>query len=158
MTSATLDADTLRANPYGTSVNADDIVEALGFLDDWESRYRYILDLGRELPAMPAALQTEERLLRGCQSQVWIEHLLHDGHLWFAVDADAHIVRGLVAVVLAALNGRTPNALLAVDIDAYFGQLDLLKHLSQTRGNGLRALVARMRAIATAARPAAPAG
>ena len=75
----------------------------------------------------------------------------HDGRRWFAVDADAHIVRGLIAVVLAALNGREPAALLAVDVDAYFGQLDLLKHLSQTRGNGLRALVARMRGIATAA-------
>ena len=146
-----LDASTLRANPYGTSVHADDIVEALAFLDDWESRYRYILDLGRELPALPAELQTEERLLRGCQSQVWIDHVQHDGRLWFAVDADAHIVRGLIAVVLAALNGREPAALLAVDVDAYFGQLDLLKHLSQTRGNGLRALVARMRGIATAA-------
>ncbi len=151
---AVLDPATLRANPYGTSMHADDIVEALGFFDDWESRYRYILDLARELPAMAPALQTEARLLRGCQSQVWIEHLQDDGRLWFAVDADAHSVRGLIAIVLAALNGRTPAALLAVDIEAYFGQLDLLKHLSQTRGNGLRALVARMRAIASASLPA----
>ncbi len=141
----------IKDNPYGTRVSSADISETLSFLDDWESRYRFILELGRDLPAMPVNLQTQERLLRGCQSQVWIEHLEIDGRLWFMVDADAHIVRGLIAIVLAALNGRTPAELLQVDIDAYFGELELLKHLSQTRGNGLRALVARMRGIAARA-------
>ncbi len=145
----------IKDNPYGTRVRSADISETLSFLDDWESRYRFILDLGRDLPAMPTDLQTQARLLRGCQSQVWIEHAEIDGRLWFMVDADAHIVRGLIAIVLAALNGRTPAELLQVDIDAYFGDLELLKHLSQTRGNGLRALVARMRGIATVAAAAA---
>ena len=141
----------IKDNPYGTRVRSTDISETLSFLDDWESRYRFILDLGRDLPAMPVELQTQARLLRGCQSQVWIEHVEIDGQLWFMVDADAHIVRGLIAIVLAALNGRTPTELLQVDIDAYFGELELLKHLSQTRGNGLRALVARMRDVAALA-------
>lgn len=141
----------IKDNPYGTRVRSSDISETLSYLDDWESRYRFILELGRDLPPMPANLQTEARLLRGCQSQVWIEYAELDGRLWFMVDADAHIVRGLIAIVLAALNGRTPEALLQVDVDAYFGELELLKHLSQTRGNGLRALVARMRLIATQA-------
>jgi cysteine desulfuration protein SufE len=141
----------LRSNPFGTKVHADEVVETLSFLDDWEARYGYIIDLGRELPAMPDALRTEARLLRGCQSQVWIDAARDQSRLWFSVDSDAHIVRGLIAIVLAALNGRTPEELLAFDIEAYFGKLDLLQHLSVTRGNGLRALVARMRGIAAQA-------
>ena len=148
LNTASSDYPQIKNNPYGTRVRSADVYETLSFLDDWEARYRFILELGRDLPAMPANLQTQARLLRGCQSQVWIEHAEIDGRLWFMVDADAHIVRGLIAIVLAALNGRTPAELLQVDIDAYFGELELLKHLSQTRGNGLRALVARMRGIA----------
>ncbi|MDP5054809.1 MAG: SufE family protein, partial [Congregibacter sp.] len=66
-------------NPFGTSITADDIVENLGFFDSWEDRYRYIIDLGRELPVMPEELRTEQRLVRGCQSQVWIDSRQDDG-------------------------------------------------------------------------------
>ena len=140
----------LAGNPYGVSIHANDIIEALAFLDDWESRYRYILDLGRDLPQMPDEWHCEARLLRGCQSQVWIADELRDGALHFMVDADAHIVRGLIAIVLAACNAAPPERILAVDMDAYFGALDLLRHLTPTRGNGLRALVGRIRQIALA--------
>ena len=138
----------LTANPYGVRIHDSDVVESLGFLDDWEARYRYILDLGRDLPQMPPEWQIEARLLRGCQSQVWIAHQLREGALHFMVDADAHIVRGLIAIVLAACNAAPATKILAVDMDAYFGELDLLRHLTPTRGNGLRALVGRIRAIA----------
>lgn len=141
----------LAANPFGITVHANDIIESLGFLDDWEQRYRYILDLGRDLPHMPPEWQDEARLLRGCQSQVWIAHEQRDNLLHFMVDADAHIVRGLIAIVLSACNARPAEQILALDMDAYFGELDLLRHLTPTRGNGLRALVGRVRHIASTA-------
>lgn len=150
-TSDTLPETWLTANPFGVTIHANDIVEALGFLDDWEARYRYILDLGRDLPHMPQEWQTEVRLLRGCQSQVWTAHQQRDNLLHFMVDADAHIVRGLIAIVLSACNAKPADQILNVDMDAYFAELDLLRHLTPTRGNGLRALVGRIRRVALAA-------
>ncbi|MEE4109590.1 MAG: SufE family protein [Halieaceae bacterium] len=132
-------------NPFGTSISADDIVENLSFFDSWEDRYRYIIDLGRELPPLPEALRTDDRLVRGCQSQVWIDVGEGDGRLQLAVDSDAFIVKGLLAVVLAAYNNKAPGDVLAFDVDDYFETLGLMQHLSPTRGNGLRAMVARIR-------------
>lgn len=129
----------------------DDITEDVAFFDDWEDRYKYIIDLGKALPAMDASLRTPERLVRGCQSNVWIEPTVNGDRLSFQVDSDAVIVRGLLALVLAAYNERTSAEILAFDIEAYFATLDLERHLSHSRGNGLRAMVARILAIATAA-------
>lgn len=128
-------------NPFGTTITAEDIVDTLGFFDSWEERYKYIIDLGKELPAMDDAKKDEQHLVRGCQSQVWIDSQLRDGHLWFDVDSDAFIVKGLLGVVLAAYNGKSAGEILAYDIEAYFETLGLLKHLSPTRGNGMRAMV-----------------
>lgn len=139
------------SNPFGHSITSDDIIDTLSFFDDWEDRYKYIIDLGRELPAMPEALHTEERKIRGCQSQVWIDTRVEDGRLQLSVDSDAFIVKGLLGVVLAAYNNKTPAEVLAFDVETYFERLDLLNHLSPTRGNGLRAMVARIREIAAAA-------
>jgi len=136
------------SNPFGHSISSDDIVDTLGFFDSWEDRYKYIIELGKELPQMNDDLHTDDRLVRGCQSQVWIDTALVDGRLQIAVDSDAFIVKGLLGVVLAAYNNKTPDDVLAFDIDGYFEQLELLNHLSPTRGNGLRAMVSRIRAIA----------
>ncbi|MFT4766991.1 MAG: cysteine desulfuration protein SufE [Glaciecola sp.] len=136
---------TAPVNPFGASVTADDIVENLDFFDNWEDRYRYIIDLGRELPAMPAELRSDERLVRGCQSQVWIDVSDEQERLQLSVDSDAFIVKGLLAIVLAALNNKSPSDVLAFDINAYFEELGLIRHLSATRGNGLLAMVARIR-------------
>ena len=133
-----------------TTHSVEDIVETIGFFDDWEDRYRYIIDLGKELPAMPEAHKREELLVRGCQSQVWLDWRERDGRVFFEVDSDALIVRGLIAIILAAFDGQTPRAILDFDIDGYFEKLDLLKHLSPTRGNGLRAMVQRIRDVAAA--------
>jgi len=147
MTNATARSE----NPFGRSISSDDILDTLGFFDSWEDRYKYIIDLGRELPPLPDALHTEDRIVRGCQSQVWIDTLQEDGRLQLAVDSDAFIVKGLLAVILAAYNDRTPAEILAFDIEDYFARLDLLRHLSPTRGNGLRAMVQRIREIAAQA-------
>jgi cysteine desulfuration protein SufE len=131
-----------------TRASVDDIVENFAFFDDWEDRYRYVIDLGRELEPLPDAFKTDANFVRGCQSQVWIAHELVEGRLHFRLDSDALIVRGLIAIVLAAFNDRMPKEILAYDIDGLFARLDLLRHLSPTRGNGLAALVRRIREIA----------
>ena len=136
------------ANPFGHSISSDDILDTLGFFDSWEDRYKYIIDLGKELPPLPDALRTDDRLVRGCQSQVWIDTQIEQGRLQMAVDSDAFIVKGLLAIVLAAYNNKAPEDVLAFDIDAYLEKLELLRHLSPTRGNGIRAMIQRIRDIA----------
>lgn len=136
------------SSEFGVDITPDDILEALSFFDSWEDRYRYIIDLGKELPAMDDSLKTDERIVRGCQSQVWLAHSVDNERLYFQADSDAHIVRGLLAVVLAAYNGRSSQAILDFDVEDYFNKLDLVRHLSPTRGNGLRAMVGRIRDIA----------
>ena len=131
--------------------SSEDILDDLNFFDDWEERYKYIIDLGKELPAMEEALHTPERLVKGCQSNVWMEAQSNGDTLCFIVDSDAIIVQGLLALVMAAYNNKTAADILAFDIDQYFQQLDLERHLSPTRGNGLRAIVAKIQAIAKAA-------
>lgn len=133
---------------FGIDVTADDIVDALDFFDSWEERYKYIIDLGKELPPMADALHTEDRLVRGCQSQVWLAQEYRDGKLYFQADSDAFIVKGLLAVVLSVFNAKTPIEIRSIDIEAYFQRLDLLQHLSSTRGNGLKSMVKRIQDIA----------
>lgn len=135
-------------NPFGNSISTEDILDTLGFFDSWEDRYKYIIDLGKDLPPMAESLHTEDRLVRGCQSQVWIETAVQDGRLQLIVDSDAFIVKGLLGLVLAAYNNKTAAEIAQFDIDHYFEQLDLLRHLSSTRGNGLRAMVQRIQDIA----------
>lgn len=138
------------ASPFGQSITSEDIVDTLSFFDDWEERYKYIIDLGKELPAMSDDKKTDDFLLRGCQSQVWIDHQMEDDKLVFEADSDAHIVRGLLGMVLAAFNYKTPAEILSFDVDQYFTQVDLVKHLSPTRGNGLRAMVQKIKDTAAA--------
>lgn len=134
--------------------SADQIVEDLEFFDDWEDRYKYIIDLGKEMPLMDASLQTDERLVKGCQSNVWIDVKQQADRLLFWVDSDAIIVRGLLALVMAAYNDKTVAEILEFDIQRYFEQLDLEQHISPTRGNGLRAIVARIQSMAAIAKNA----
>lgn len=142
----------IRQIKLGEDVTAEAIHEDLEFLDDWEERYRYIIDLGKQLPAMPEDLRTEERFVRGCQSQVWLltDYDEDQDRLYLAVESDAVIVRGLAAIILAALNRKTPSEVAAYDMDDFFQQLDLLRHLSPTRGNALLAMVGRIKQEAAA--------
>ncbi len=129
---------------------AEDVVDALNFFDSWEDRYKYMIDLGRSLPPMADTLHTEDRLVKGCQSQVWIEPEFKQGKFNFIVDSDALLVRGLLAIVMAAYDGKTPEEILSFEISNYFEQLNLLKHLSPTRGNGLLAMVEKIKQMAQA--------
>ncbi len=135
-------------NPFGTSIRPENIIDDLEFFDNWEDRYRYIIYLGKQLPGLPVGKKTDDRIVRGCQSQVWIDYHFHDNLLRLNVDSDAFIVKGLLAVVLAAFNHTTPSHILEFDIENYFDKLNLIQHLSITRGNGLRSMVARIKSIA----------
>ncbi len=138
-------------NPFGTRITTEDIIDSLGFFDGWEDRYKYIIDLGKQLPDLPAELKTDDRLIKGCQSKVWIDaRLSDDGRLLLNADSDAFIVKGLLAVLLAAYNGKRPEEVRQFDIENYFAALHLLNHLSPTRSNGLHAMVQRIRSMAQA--------
>ncbi|MAW44681.1 MAG: SufE family protein [Gammaproteobacteria bacterium TMED243] len=129
-------------------VTLDELLDTFEFFDDWEDKYRFIIDLGKELPGLPDVDKTEDHLIRGCQSQVWLTYESTDEQLRFNMDSDAHIVRGLIAVVLIAIQNRSAADIQRLDIEEIFSQLDLLAHLSVTRGNGLRAMVSRVKEVA----------
>jgi len=122
------------------------LIETFEFFDDWEDKYRFVIDLGKELPELAEADKVEANLIRGCQSQVWFTwHQSEDTHLHFHLDSDAFIVRGLIAIVLIALDDKSPQDVVAFDIEDFFARLQLVPHLSATRGNGLRAMILRIR-------------
>lgn len=129
-----------------------DIRESFAFFDSWEDKYRFLIDLGRQLDNLPVEDRIEQNLVRGCQSQVWLvpTYDAEANRLHLAIDSDAHIVRGLIAVTLACYDGQSPTAIVDFDIEGVFAELDLVAHLSPSRGNGLRAMVARIRNIAQA--------
>lgn len=130
---------------------AQAIEDDLAFFDSWEDKYRYIIDLGKTLPEFDENKRVDDYLVRGCQSQVWIDVDLSGGVLDLKVDSDAFIVKGLLAVVIAAYQGLSPRQAIEFDIDGYFNRLELITHLSPTRGNGLRSMVAKIRDIALSA-------
>ncbi len=132
-------------------MDIDELVSNLEFIDDWEERYRYVIELGRDLPGLEDALKTEENRVKGCASQVWLVMQQKDGKLWFEGDSDAHIVRGLVAIVLAYYSGLTPAEIIERDALAFFRKLGFEQALSPQRSNGLRAMVERIRRDATLA-------
>lgn len=133
----------------------DEIIADFDLLDDWEDRYRYVIELGRALPPLPDAERTDANKVRGCASQVWLatHEQKRDGKivLDFAGDSDALIVRGLVAIALALFDDKTPDEILATDSEATFDRLDLRAHLTAQRSNGLRSLVDRIRSDARVA-------
>lgn len=127
-----------------------DIRDTFQVLDDWESRYKYVIELGRSLSPMPEANKVDANLVRGCQSQVWLiaKYEAKSRSLSLLLDSDAHIVRGLIAIVLAAYQHKSPRDICEFDIEGLFQDLNLFSHLSAARGNGLRAMVARIRELA----------
>jgi cysteine desulfuration protein SufE len=133
----------------------EEIAETFEFLDDWEDRYRHVIDLGRAMPAMDDALKTPATKVEGCASQVWIQPILEGGganaRFDFHGDSDAMIVRGLIAVLHALYAGLTISEVTQVDAMAELGRLGLDEHLSSQRSNGLRAMVARIQSVAAQA-------
>ena len=136
----------------------EEIRENFSFLDDWEDRYRYVIELGKALPPLPEAANTDENKVRGCASQVWLDMHLGAGPdpiLTFDGDSDAHIVKGLIAILHATYSGRHVSEILAIRPEAIFDEFNLHEHLTPQRSNGLRSMVDRLRKTAQAAAPAA---
>ncbi len=137
-----------------------DIIENFDFLDDWDDRYRYLIELGRTLEPLPEAAHNDVNKVRGCTSQVWLETNVEKGRdgvpvLHFLGDSDAHIVRGLVALTLAFFSGHTAREILEADALDLFRKLGFEQHLTPQRSNGLRSMVERIKKDAAAALAAA---
>ncbi|MEX5565112.1 SufE family protein [Pseudophaeobacter sp. 1A16562] len=129
----------------------EEIVEDFEFLEDWEDRYRHVIDQGKEMTPLDEALKVPATKVEGCASQVWLHPVIEGGRFHFDGDSDAMIVRGLISVLRSLYNGLTLAEVLAVDARAELGRLGLNDHLSAQRSNGLRAMIERIRETAAAA-------
>ena len=135
----------------------EDIITDFELLDEWEDRYRYVIELGRALPPFPESARTEVNKVRGCASQVWLATTVQTAgaadapRLKFEGDSDAHIVRGLIAILLSVYSGKAAAQIIATDANAILRRLGLADHLSPQRSNGLASMVARIQADARAA-------
>jgi len=142
------------SSPATEPSSIEDLVESFELFEDWQDRYGYLIELGRELPPFPEAARTPENKVKGCMSQVWlVADPMGQGSrvLYFHADSDAHIVRGLVAVILTIFSGHTPQEILDTDPRPVFARLGLDKHLSMGRSNGLLSMVGKIKEIAAAA-------
>ena len=139
------------SDPTTADAPLETIVADFEVLDDWEDRYRYVIELGRALPAFPETMRTDANKVRGCASQVWLAttvKLAPAPVLTFEGDSDAHIVRGLIAILLAIYSGKSAADIAAVDAHAILRRLGLAEHLTPQRSNGLASMVERIRADA----------
>lgn len=133
------------------------ITETFELLDDWQDRYRYIIELGRKLPPLGPEAKIEEHRVRGCVSQVWLvcrQCPIRPACLTFEADSDAHIVRGLIAIVLAVFDGKSVDEIVALDPRPVFEKLGLATHLTPSRANGFASMVQRIKALAIAEKQA----
>ncbi len=123
------------------------MVENFSLFSDWEERYRYLIDLGRKLPSMDNALKTDKNLVQGCTSRVWMVAGVKDGVFHFEADSDAHIVRGLIALLMVAYQDKPVVELAGIDIESAFKKIGLDQNLSPNRRNGFFAMVERVKAL-----------
>jgi len=133
-------------------MDIDELAETFELLGDWEERYSYLIDLGRKLPALAETERNEETKVRGCMSQVWlVGGLQADGRMRFNGDSDSSLVKGLIALLMALVNDKTPAEILALDIAGSFRRLGLESNITVNRRNGFYSMVERIRALAAAA-------
>jgi len=127
----------------------EQIIEEFSVFDQWLDKYEYLIGLAGELPPIDPAHRTDQYLIKGCQSRVWVDATLRDGRLWFSADSDAIITKGIISLLIRVLNGRTPQEVL--DTDLYFiDRIGLSENLSPTRANGLLAMIKQMKLFALA--------
>jgi cysteine desulfuration protein SufE len=149
--------ETMIANPSETLKTIGEVVDNFSLLDEWDDRYRYVIELGRSLGGLPDRERTDANKVQGCASQVWLATTVHPNGrggpiLTFSGDSDAHIVRGLIAILFAIFSGKRATDILSTDAIAVFERLGLREHLTPQRSNGFRSMVERIRAAAHAAR------
>ena len=126
-----------------------EFIESFSFLDTWEEKYEYIIELGKKLPVLEEQDKTEDRKIKGCQSTVWLVSSYSNGMVFFKADSDAMIVKGLISMLIAVLSGHTPEKIIDASLD-FIEKIGMHAHLAQTRSNGLRAMVKQMKDYALA--------
>jgi cysteine desulfuration protein SufE len=126
-----------------------EIIDDFALFDTWEEKYQYIIELGQKLPAFDPALKTDDYRIKGCQSSVWLDASLKDGHIYFSADSDSTFVKGEIALLMKVLSGRTPQEILAAPL-AFIDAVGLRQHMAVTRANGLNAMVKQMKTYALA--------
>ena len=127
----------------------DQIIEEFSVFDEWLDKYHYLIDLSKELPVIDEKRRTDQYVIKGCQSRVWVDARMEDGKIYFSADSDAIITKGIIALLIRVLNGRTPQEIL--DCDLYFiDRIGLRENLSPTRANGLLAMIKQMKLYALA--------
>ncbi len=124
--------------------NKKDLLEELSFFQDWMERYEYIIGLGKKLPAMPKEKQTDENLIRGCQSQVWLDASYSDGVMRYVADSDSLITKGMIALFIRVFDGQAPDEILKADMD-FIEETGLKEHLAPTRANALNLMATQMK-------------
>ena len=129
----------------------EDIAETFEFLEDWEDRYRHVIDMGKAMEPLPESQRVPATKVEGCASQVWLVPAIEDGRVSFRGDSDAMIVRGLIAIVMTLLSGRAPEDIVKIDAREHLSRLGLHEHLTPQRSNGLTAMVTRIQSDAAQA-------
>ncbi|MDY6278197.1 MAG: SufE family protein [Bacteroidales bacterium] len=121
-----------------------EIIENFSMFDEWLDKYEYLIELGKNLESYPESEKTEEKLIKGCQSRVWLDDNFEDGRLWFKADSDAIITKGIISLLISVYNGRTPQEILSSDF-SFIEKIGLKENLSPTRANGLVSMIETIR-------------
>ncbi len=124
-----------------------DVADEFSMFDEWLDKYEYLIELGKSLTDYPEADKTDDRLIKGCQSRVWLDYKIEDGRIWFNADSDAIITKGIISLLIRIYSGRTPEEIMSSDF-SIVDRIGLKENLSPTRANGLVSMIARIREIA----------
>jgi len=127
----------------------EEIIDEFSMFDDWMQKYEYMIDLGKSLPIIQENLKTEDRLITGCQSKVWLDATLENGKIEYTADSDAIITKGIIAILLRVFSNQTPEAILFANMD-FIDEIGLKEHLSPTRANGLVSMIKQIKIYALA--------
>ena len=125
----------------------DEVVDSFSMYDEWLDKYEYLIDLGKNLAPYPDSSKTDDRLIKGCQSRVWLDYQMKDGKLWFTADSDAIITKGIISLLVSIYSGRTPEEIASSNF-SFIEKIGLKENLSPTRANGLASMIATIKAVA----------
>jgi len=125
----------------------NEVVDTFSMYDEWLDKYEYLIDLGKNLEAYPEECKTEDKLIKGCQSRVWLDYKVQDGRIYFKADSDAIITKGIISLLISVYSGRTPEEIVSSDF-GFIEKIGLIENLSPTRANGLASMIATIKAVA----------
>lgn len=125
----------------------NEVVDTFSMYDEWLDKYEYLIDLGKNLEAYPEECKTEDKLIKGCQSGVWLDYKVQDGRIYFKADSDAIITKGIISLLISVYSGRTPEEIASSDF-GFIEKIGLKENLSPTRANGLASMIATIKAVA----------